>query len=135
MSFLSYVFWPRPPVVGYDNPKLQALIVLCLAMVLASFVLKYWRRKQGNPVTRKLSRSWSSAAAWFGITGLLFAVSRAEDISYVSMRFWWFVWLLCLALYAYAQVRIFRARHYEKLPAERSEDPREQYLPGKKKRR
>ncbi|HLD32540.1 MAG TPA: hypothetical protein VJB10_03050 [Candidatus Peribacteraceae bacterium] len=135
MSFFSYVFWPRPPIVGYDNIKLQILLLLCSLCIVASFGIRHWRRRQQNPVTRKLSRSWAGAALWFGIVGLVLAVSRAEDISYVSMRFWWVLWACAFAFYLYVQVRLFRARHYEKLPAESIDDPRQKYLPRKKKRR
>lgn len=135
MSFLSYLFWPRPPVVGYDSVKMQMLLAVCLGLMVASFLIRRWRRQQSNAVTRKLSRSWGAAALWFGVVGLVLAVSRAEDISYVSMRFWWVLWICILAFYLFVQVRIFRARHYEKLPAEQYDDPREKYLPKRKRRR
>jgi amino acid transporter len=134
MQFLSYIFWPRPPATGYDNPKIQAILVVCFALIVASFVLKRWRRKISNPVTKKLSRSWPTACIWFGIIGLVLAISRADDISYMSMRFWWVVWIVCLALYLYIQVRVFKAKHYEKIPTENTEDPRKKYLPKKKRR-
>ena len=135
MSFFSYLFWPRPPVVGYDNLKMQIVLLFCLGVVVSSFVIKRWRKKQLNPVTRKLSRSWRVAALWFGLIGLVLAVSRAEDISYLSMRFWWVVWACVLALYLFVQVRTFRVRHYQKLPTEHYDDPREKYLPKRKKRK
>ncbi len=132
MSFLSYLFWPRPPVIGYDTPKMQTILLLCVGCIVLSFCIKRWRRRQKNPATRKLSRSWATATLWFGIIGLFLAVSRAEDISYVSMRFWWVVWAGVLLLYLSVQIRVFRARHYVQLPTESSEDPREKYLPKKK---
>jgi tellurite resistance protein TehA-like permease len=122
-------------MMGYDNYKMQLLLLLCFGLVVASIVIKHWRRKQKNPVTRKLTRSWRRAAMSFGLIGLVLAASRAEDISYISMRFWWVLWLCAFAFYAYVQVRIFRARHYEKLPTEKTEDPRDRYLPNRKKRR
>ena len=122
-------------MMGYDNPKMQLLLLLCFGLVITSLFIKRWRRKQKNAVTRKLSRSWGRIAMVFGVIGLILAVSRAEDISYISMRFWWVVWLCAFAFYFYVQVRIFRARHYEKLPKEQTEDPRERYLPNRKKRR
>jgi len=134
MSLLSYIFWPRPPVVAYDSPKMQVLLIFCGVLVLASFIIKRWRRKQQNPITRKLSRSWATAAIWFGIIGFILAVSRAEDISYISMRFWWIVWFGIFSLYVFIQIRLFRARHYKRLPNERVDDPRDKYLPGKNRK-
>lgn len=134
MQFLSYIFWPRPPATGYDSPKIQAVLALCFALVIASFLLKKWRKRLKNPVTKKLSRSWSSACVWFGVIGLLLSVSRAEDISYMSMRFWWVVWVACLAFYLYVQIRLFKARHYERIPTVQEEDPREKYLPKRKRK-
>tara|TARA_Y100000310_G_C19951035_1_gene476848 strand:+ start:120 stop:314 length:195 start_codon:yes stop_codon:yes gene_type:complete len=62
-------------------------------------------------------------------------VCRVEGISYLSMRMWWFVWLLAIAFFVFLQVKMFRARHYEVLPNEQHiEDPKEKYLPKKKKR-
>lgn len=135
MSFFSHLFWPRPPVVGYDDLKMQIILLICFGLIVTSFVLKRWRKKQSNAVTRKLSRSWRGAALWFGLIGLILAVSRAEDISYLSMRFWWVVWVCILALYLFIQIRTFRTRHYSKLPSEHQDDPREKYLPRKKKRK
>ena len=135
MQILSYIFWPRPPATGYDNPKIQLALFVCSTLVLATFALRYWRRRLRNSQTRKLSRSWASASMTFGLSGLLFAVARAEDISYVSMRFWWVLWFTLLVVYVVLQVRVFRARHYETLPKTVIEDPRDKYLPGKKGKR
>ena len=134
MSILSYIFWPRPPAVGYDSAKLQALLIFCACLILVSFIIKRWRRKQQNPVMRKLSRSWATASVWFGMIGFILAVSRAEDISYVSMRFWWIVWFGIFALYIFIQIRLFKARYYKRLSIEQVDDPRDKYLPGKKRK-
>lgn len=133
MQVFSYIFWPRPPATGYDNPKIQAVLVVCALLVVASFALRYWRRKLRNPQTKKLSKSWSSAAFSFGVVGVILAVARAEDISYISMRFWWVLWVAFLALYLFMQFRLFRAKHYEMLPKQEFSDPRDKYLPKKKK--
>lgn len=61
-------------------------------------------------------------------------ISRAEGISFLSMRVLWLIWLIVLLLVIVLQIKLFRMRHYEKLPAQkREEDPREKYLPRKKK--
>lgn len=132
MWIFSYLFWPNPEATTYDNSKVMMLLILCGSLVLLSFLLSFWRRRVRNPVTKRLSRTWASAAFWFGVTGLLFIVSRVEGISFLSMRFWWIVWALSVLFYLFVQLRLFRARHYTILPKERIDDPREKYLPRKK---
>ncbi len=133
MSFLSYIFWPNPPLTSYSNPKVLAVMLLCLALVVGAYAVKKWRAKQ-QPVTKKLSRNWASAAFGFGLAGLFLVVCRVEGIQFFSMRFFWVLWAASIAFYLWLQMRLFRARHYEVMPAERVVDPMEKYLPGRKKR-
>ena len=134
MPFLSYLFWPNPGISSYDQPKVIALLVACALLILAAVGLKVWRAKIGNPVLRKLSKSWAGAAGWFGGIGIFLIVSRVEGVQYISMRFWWLVWLLAAAAYLYVQWRKFRMRYYQVLPSEQSADPLDRYLPRKKRR-
>jgi cytochrome bd-type quinol oxidase subunit 2 len=131
---LTYLFYPNPGNAAFTSPKALALLIVCAVMLVASFAIRRWRNKLQNSVTRKLSKSWSSASFWFGLIGLFLVFARIEEIGYISMRFWWVIWIVALALYCLLQVRIYRARHYEVLPMQRSEDPRSKYLPGKKRR-
>lgn len=131
MKFLQFLFYPNPANASYTSPKALALLIVCALLVLGSFWLKRWRRKQ-DPVAKKLSRNWSSVSFWLGLIGLFLIVARVETISYVSMRLWWLFWFAALVAYVFIQVRMFKARHYEILPKEKVEDPREKYLPGKK---
>lgn len=133
MPIVTYLLWPNPEAVPYDNPKVMALLVVCVAFIVLSFVLKRWRMRVGNPITRRLSKSWAGAAIWFGAVGLVLAVARVEQISYISMRLWWAVWLLALIFTVFVQAKRWRAMHYEVLPKERVNDPREKYLPKRKK--
>ncbi len=109
------------------------MLVVCLGLMVGSFFLGLWRTKQ-QPITKKLSRTWASAAFWIGLVGAFLIVSRVEGIQFFSMRFLWVLWALAIAVYVILQIRIFRSRHYEVLPTERVEDPRGKYLPGKKKK-
>ncbi len=113
LSLFTYLFWPNPANVSYSSPKVMLMIVLCIVLVLASFFLSFWRRRQSNPMTKKLSRSWSTASFWFGFTGLILVVSRVEQIQYMAMRAWWGVWIIIAILYIGFQMKLFRARHYE----------------------
>ena len=128
-----YFVWPNPGNASYADSRIQALLALCIGMVVLSVILRFWRRSTGNPVSKRLSKSWPTASLWFGMAGLIFVVSRVESIGFVAMRLWWVVWGLSLAFYLWVQWRIYRARHYRPLPREYTDDPREKYLPHRKK--
>lgn len=133
-NFFYYIFWPNPPAPDYTSPKVEMLLAFCAAFIVLSVILRIWRKNLGNPVTKRLSASWPSATLWFGLIGLFMTVCRVEGIGFLGMRFWWVVWTVSLLAYIYAQVRLFRSRHYEIIPQERAMDPREKYLPGKKRK-
>jgi len=134
-AFLTYLFWPNPGNATYGSPKVTMLFVICVALLVAWFVLRQWRKRLSNPVTKKLSRSWSGAALWFGLVGTFLVISRVEGIMYLSMRFLWAVWFLFLILYLAFQIKQFRARHYEKIDSPSVEDPRDKYLPKSNNRK
>ena len=131
---LHYLFWPNPPAPFYSSPKVIVILLICAALIVSSMIIKRWRIRHHNAVTRKLSRTWQSALFWFGIIGLFMVVCRVEGISYLSMRFWWIIWGVSALLYTGFQIKMFRSRHYEVLPTQsKEEDPLEKYLPKKKR--
>lgn len=132
-SLFIYIFWPNPGNAHYGDTSMQSLLIACALLVVFSFLFHVWRSRMTNPVLKKLSRSWPSAAFWFGITGFIFVVSRVEGIGFLAMRFLWVLWGIAVALYLGVQVRFFRLRYYEKLPSAVSGDPRDRYLPKRKK--
>jgi hypothetical protein len=134
MQMLQYLFWPNPVSATYGDPKVLALLGLCAALIIGSFVLSFWRRKQSNPMTRKLSASWPRAALWFGVIGLVLVVSRVESIQFFAMRFLWVLWAVCILLFLLFQAKRWRTRHYELLPTVVTHDPRDKYLPRKKRK-
>ncbi len=83
---------------------------------------------------RKLSKSWPTASLWFGLVGLILVVARAEGIQYIAMRFWWVLWVAAGIAYLFFQFRLFRARHYEIIPAKKVIDVRDEYLPKAKRK-
>ncbi len=133
-SFLVYLFWPNPGNAGYDSPKVIALMVICILLVVAAFGISMWRRKLQNQLRRKLSRSWATASAWFGFTGLVLIIARVEQIQFLAMRFLWALWLLAAVLYIVFQVRSYRLKYYEVVPATAPSDPRSKYLPKRKRK-
>ena len=132
-NFLVYLFWPNPANATYGSPKAMALLIFCALLTLSSFGISAWRKRVKSGVTRKLSRSWATAAFWFGLTGLIMVVARAEEIQFLSMRFLWVIWLALAILFLVLQVRVFRARYYEVVPTVKVDDPLGKYLPGRKR--
>lgn len=107
--------------------------MLCGGLIVLSFLIKFWRSKLSNSVTKSLTGGWSSAAFWFGIVGLVLVVSRVEMIQFVSMRAIWAIWTFVLGLYVFFQFVQFRRRHYTVVERAHVTDERDKYLPRKKK--
>jgi len=133
MSFLSYLFDPVPQSPDYGDPQILPFLIVSVVLLVASFFLSGWRKRNTNPVTKKLSRSWATAAFVYGFVGLVLVVSRVESIQYVAMRFWWILWAGFLILFTTVQYRLFQSRNYEILPKQSVHDPRDRYLPKKKR--
>ncbi len=134
-SFLIYLFWPNPGNASYTSPKALTLLIACGCLIFLSLGIRIWRRHIQSGLLRKLSRSWATASFWFGITGLIMIVSRAEEIQYLSMRFLWVLWIAIALLYLFIQVRVWRARYYEVVPQATIHDPRDPYLPRKRRQK
>lgn len=132
--FLSYWFWPNPAGWHYSDQKVAIVFGVCAAFILLSFVIRFWRSKHVNPMTKSLSRSWSSASFWFGLSALILTVSRVETIQFLSMRLLWALWVLAFALSLLFQIIQFRRRHYTVMERIQIVDEREKYLPRKKVR-
>lgn len=133
MTFFSSLFDPFPPAVPYADVQVLPFLLLAVGLLIASFFLSRWARSNPNPITKKLTKAWPKAAFVFGFAALILVVSRVEGIQYLAMPFLWVVWGLLGILYFLLQRRVFRSRHYEVVKTEHVEDPRERYLPKKKK--
>lgn len=133
-TLLTYLFWPNPGNAGYDSPKAIALMVFCLLLIIAAFGISFWRKRQENQARRRLSRSWAAASAWFGATGLFLVIARVEQIQFLAMRFLWVLWVCAAIAYIVFQVRSYRLKYYEVIPAKKINDPRSKYLPKRKRR-
>ncbi len=133
MPFLSYWFWPNPAGWYYTDQRVQMLFAFCAALIVISFLIRFWRGRLTNAVTKNLSRTWSATVFWFGIVGLILTVSRVETIQFVSMRALWALWVLLLAVIIFFQFIQFRRRHYTVIERAQVVDERDRYLPRKKK--
>lgn len=134
MNLLTYLFYPNPGRVTYGSPEVLIAFAVCGGLLLVALLIRLWRARQINAITKKLSRSWSAVSFWFGIIGLVLIVSRVEKIQFVAMRFLWVIWALALVGLLFLQYRIYRMRHYELMPRTAApDDPRAKYLPGKKR--
>ncbi len=133
-NILSYLFWPNPGNTTYGSPKALALLVFCGACIAASILLRFWRRRLGNPVLRKLSTSWPAIALWSGGSGVVLVVARVENVQFLAMRVLWIVWAVAIILTLLFQLWKFRMRYYEVMPQKRMLDPLEKYLPKRRRR-
>jgi amino acid transporter len=133
VPLFSYLFWPNPGVISQE--KSLSAVIVCVLLLVLSFGIKIWRKKQHNKLLRRLSQSWDRMLFWFGLVGLILIVSRIEGIQFVSMRFLWIVWGTLFILIIFIQFKQFRMQYYEVLPKEKEDDPREKYLPTSKKKR
>ena len=126
---LTYWFYPLPGNASYGNSKVVFLFVVILLMLSLSFFINSRRKRSGDPVFRRLSRSWATVLRLFAVVALVLLVARVEDIQLLSMRFLWVLWVLALFLYGALQMWLFRKRYYAIQPRERNNDPREAYIP------
>jgi len=133
MGFVSYLFWPNPGGVSYGDLHPLTALVVCGLLLLSPLVLRVLRARSRSGSFRRLTQSWSRAALWFGVVGLLLVVARAEEIQYLAMRFWWVVWGGSFGLYGVLQCRRARLLWYEVIPSAASQDLREKYLPHRKR--
>ena len=133
-EWLGYIFWPHPPHAAFFSVKVQIAFWICVAFVAVSVALRLWRNGIKNSVTKKLSKSWASTLQWYGLIGIVLVVARVVEAQYIAMRLWWIVWLVSLCVYVFVQVRMWRSRHYEIIPSKTVSDPRDPYLPSRKRR-
>lgn len=133
MGVLSYLFWPNPGGVAYTDPHPLFALVVSGLLLLASVSLRLLRARSHSGSFRRLAQGWSRAALWFGVVGLLLVVVRAEEIQYLAMRFWWVVWGVSAACYMFLQWRRTQCLWYELIPSAPVGDPREKYLPHRKR--
>ncbi|TSC79406.1 MAG: hypothetical protein G01um101425_686 [Candidatus Peregrinibacteria bacterium Gr01-1014_25] len=134
MDLLRYLVQPHPYPATYTSPMVMALGSVLLLLFLVSVAIRFWRARLTNPVTRTLSRTWGSVCFWFAAAGLVLLVSRTEEVLFLSMPLLWVVWFGALIAFVILQIRFFLARHYQVLPRQHIQDPREKYLPKQKRR-
>lgn len=134
MSFLSYLFWPNPPLLSYGDLRVILLLGACVLITVVPLLLTVFLGRGGGSFLRKATQSWGKAGWSFGLTGLLFTLSRVEGIQYLSMRFLWVLWSAALGIFVFFQVRAWRLWHYEVLPQLPLENPLSKYLPKRKRK-
>lgn len=110
----------------------MALLGACLALIVLSFGIRFWRRSLRNVITKKLTASWPSVSFWLGAVGVALVICRVESIQFLAMRALWGAWLLVIILYVAFQFVSFRRRHYIVMEKTQVLDERDKYLPRKK---
>lgn len=131
---LSYLFWPNPGNAYYSSPSMLIMLAVGVGLIVLAVVLRFWRQGLQDAMRKKLSRSWPATAAWFGLVLLFLVVARVEQIQFFAMRVLVLLWAVALLLAIVFHARRFRSKYYEIIPTKVVDDPREQYLPKKRKR-
>lgn len=132
-DFLRYLFAANPRGVTYASAEVLIALAVCAVLIFGSFGIRMWRGRQQNSALRKLSRTWASFMFWFGVIAVVLVVCRVEGIQFFAMRFLWVVWGALLLGIAFLQYRLFRAKYYVVIPQKPQFDPRDTYIPGRRK--
>lgn len=127
------IFTLQPGSVSYGHP--MAAAILC-ASLLAFAVGAVVRRRQHSATgyARQGLKAWGTLLFVFGVIGVMLGVSRAENIVFLAMPFLQILWALLLAVSSVIHLSLLRKRSYTILPSARVVDPRDEYLPKKRRR-
>ena len=132
--FFTYLFQLNPGGADYGDAQVIAVLAACGVLIVGSWFFSRWRKRHPSAVTRTLTRSWATAAFWFGVVALFLTIARVERIQFFAMRFFWVIWGIFFILFVVFQTMVFRRRHYQVLPTKGADDPRDKYLPRSKRR-
>lgn len=124
------LFDAHPQALAYADPSVAAQLVAAVAMIAAAQVLRRVRFSAGR---RGVTRTWPPSLLVFGVAGAVLAVARAEAIAWLAMPLWSALWAGLAALLAVLQAAVWRRRTYTVVPVAKQTDPRDAYLPGKRR--
>ncbi|MBT3834835.1 hypothetical protein HOF56_01155 [Candidatus Peribacteria bacterium] len=130
---IEYWLYPNPGNADYTNLKALAVLSICLVLIVGSFAISRWRKDMDNSVTKKLTKGWSGKMRLFAFAGIFLVICRVEEIQFFAMRSLLLVWGIALTLYVVFQAWWFRKKNYKIVKKKKISDPRDAYLPGKKK--
>ncbi len=117
----------------YSSTGVASLLAVgVLLLVLSSVVRRKRRSFQGT--VKALSKTWPSALLLFGAVGVALGVCRAEGVPFFSMPLLAVLWAILLVVVASLHVFLYRKRSYTIIPSQKTIDPREQFLPKRRKR-
>src|SRR3989338_8152624 len=115
MSFLSYIFWPNPGNADYTSPKVLLVFFLCIVLLLCALVVPRFPVPASSQL-RRFRSSLVRSCGLFGGIGLFLIVARVEEIQYIAMRFWWFLWGISFFVYVFFLWRVYQRSSYAVLP-------------------
>lgn len=118
--------------VSYASLSVLLLLIPGLVLLIASFIVRPLRRNF-QASAKALSKYWPTMLTTFGLLGIVLGVCRAEGIAFLSMPFLGALWGVLAIVILVLQTVAFRRRSYTIIPAAKIEDPRDAYLPKKKK--
>lgn len=119
-----------PAPLGYSSVMSWGLCVAGAVLLLLSSVV---RRMKFPSSVRGATRTWPALLLAYGVTGILLGVSAAEGVTFFAMPALAALWALLLIVTTVLHALFWKKRSYVIVPQERRPDPRDAYLPGKRR--
>lgn len=133
MEFLQPSFWftLQPPIVTEGIGR--AFLILFLATFILGIVLRLRARrtKKDDRFAWQINSRAASLLITMGFIGLILSFFGYERIRFLGARFWYPVWILITAVWAYYLWRFAKKTVPKMKESQKEKREREKYLPGK----
>lgn len=134
----GYIFSSTPGELKLYVPMIIFVGLLFISSIAFHYVYK--RHRKDDPAFRKLFKKTASHFLTFGIIFTVHALIRYENIPYFSMRLWFYITAVVLAIFLYKTFKKYRVdyprekHNVAQIKSIRVNKDDKKYLPNKKKR-
>ena len=105
IKFHLFRLFQKVPGSSLSNEIIIGLVAFGIILLLASFLLKIWRKNTKNKTCKKYIREYPRGLFWFGLVSLVLVWFRLESVPVFSMRLWWLVYWISFAIWAYSKIK------------------------------
>ena len=129
---LSYLFDPRPGTFSY----MAFFVGFFLVIIIGSFYLDSWIKK--HPKRRSLQHLLPGIAGhlrMLGLVGFIFLWVRYEKLPYLSLRFFFFLFLIYLLWVLGSSIHKYRTKLSDIVEKHTVKKTKSKYLPRQKKKK